>query len=79
MSFDDLVTALQHLDGLKVKGKTGQNFYVKSRAFLHFHGSDTGTYADVRFGADWERVPAATSPERSALLARVQAHLRVAG
>ena len=76
-TFDDLIAELRATDGLIAKGKTGQNFYVKSKAFLHFHGRDAngGPYADVRDATDWERVPISTPEERQALVARVRAHL----
>jgi hypothetical protein len=32
-------------------------FYVKGRAFLHFHADQTGLYADLREGGDWRRLP----------------------
>ena len=32
-------------------------FYVKGRAFLHFHADRTGLFADLRQGDDWCRLP----------------------
>jgi hypothetical protein len=32
-------------------------FYVKGRAFLHFHADRTGLFADLRQGDDWRRLP----------------------
>lgn len=49
-------------------------FYLKSRAFLHFHEDPTGLYADVRApdGAAFERLKVDQAPGRAALLARVR-------
>ena len=75
MTHDDLVAALRAIEGLRDKGKAHPHFYLRSRPFLHFHGDDAGRYADVRFGDDWEPVPAATPAQRRALLRRVTAHV----
>jgi hypothetical protein len=32
-------------------------FYVKGRAFLHFHADRAGLFADLREGDDWRRLP----------------------
>jgi hypothetical protein len=32
-------------------------FYMKGRAFLHFHADRTGLFADLRQGDDWRRLP----------------------
>ena len=31
-------------------------FYLKGKAFLHFHEDRAGLFADVRDGGDWHRV-----------------------
>lgn len=77
-TLDGVMDELRTIDGLVVKGKTQSAFYYKSRAFLHFHRGDDGIYADVRFGADWEPVPAETLEEREALLERVRNHVGTA-
>jgi hypothetical protein len=74
-SHADLLDALRSLDGLVEKGKTAGHFYVRSRPFLHFHGSEDGLCADLRRARDWERVPAATPDDRAAVLRAVQEHL----
>jgi hypothetical protein len=74
MTFDELVEALRGVDGLRDVGKVHPNFRYRSKPFLHFHGDD-GVYADVRFGAEFERVDVNTPAERAALLARVAAHV----
>jgi len=47
-------------------------FYVRSKAFLHFHEDPSGMHADVRPGPEWIRVRAETAAEQDALLARIQ-------
>jgi hypothetical protein len=54
--------------------KTGV-FYLRSRAFLHFHEDPAGIFADVRLGEDFTRMRVTTPRERRALLAAVDAHL----
>ena len=75
MTFDELVRALRAIDGLREKGKLYPNFHFRSRPFLHFHVSERAIYADVRFGGDFERVPASTPQERRDLLRRVRDHV----
>jgi len=76
MSHEELVDALRALDGLVDVGGDPPNFQFRSRPFLHFHTSDEGTYADVRFGTgDFEPVWASTPQERLELLARVADHV----
>ena len=50
-------------------------YYLKSRAFLHFHEDPTGLFADVRLADDFERRPVTTRAQRAALMKRVEAHL----
>ena len=46
-------------------------FYLRSRAFLHFHEDPAGLFCDARFdpAADFERRPVNSSAERKRLLA----------
>ena len=30
-------------------------FYLKGKAFLHFHEDPAGIFADIKIGNDWER------------------------
>ena len=46
-------------------------FYIKSRAFLHFHEDPGGLFADVRFNAEFERFPVNTKTERRLLLDKI--------
>jgi hypothetical protein len=43
-------------------------FYVKGRAYLHFHEDRAGLFADLRQGGDWQRFPVNSSDERAKLL-----------
>ncbi len=72
-ALDDLVTALRGIDGITEK-RPGA-FSRGSRAFLHFHDDPTGYYADIRFGADFERFRLTTRREQQALLSRVRREL----
>jgi hypothetical protein len=46
-------------------------FYIKGRAFLHFHKDPTGLFADLRQGEDWQRFPVNDPDECASLLAAV--------
>ena len=48
-------------------------FYVKGRAFLHFHADPAGLFADVRAGdGDFERLRVDDAAGAKALLERVR-------
>jgi len=51
-------------------------FYVKSRAFLHFHQDRTGLFADLRDGREWRRLPVNDPGERANLLSAVGRTIR---
>jgi hypothetical protein len=44
-------------------------FYVRGKAFLHFHEDPAGLFADLRVGSDWQRFPLNSPDERAGLLA----------
>jgi hypothetical protein len=46
-------------------------FYLKGKAFLHFHEDRAGLFADLRQGGDWQRLPVNSSDERAEVLALV--------
>ena len=46
-------------------------FYIKGRAFLHFHEDRTGLFADLRDGREWRRLPVNDPGERANLLSAV--------
>jgi hypothetical protein len=62
----DLLVNLRARTGL-VEKRPGI-FYVKGRAFLHFHEDRAGFFADLRQGGDWQRLPVNSSDERAELL-----------
>lgn len=48
------------------------SFYLKSKAFLHFHEDPAGIFADVKLDlVEFERYRATTAKEQQALLARI--------
>ena len=47
-------------------------FYVRSKAFLHFHEDPSGLHADVRLGPDFSRFRVETEEERDELLTRIE-------
>jgi hypothetical protein len=52
-------------------------FYLKSKAFLHFHEDPAGLFADLRDtqGKDFDRIDVTAEPGRVQLLALVTARL----
>jgi hypothetical protein len=62
----DLLVNLRARTGL-VEKRPGI-FYVKGRAYLHFHEDRAGLFADLRQGGDWQRFPVNSSDERAELL-----------
>jgi hypothetical protein len=54
-------------------------FYVKGRAFLHFHADRAGLFADLRHGDDWLRLPVNEPGDCRMLLDRVDQILELAG
>jgi hypothetical protein len=70
MNLKTLLERLRFLPGL-VEKKPGI-FYLKSKAYLHFHEDPAGNFADVRLaGDDFERFAVNTSQEQEALLERI--------
>jgi hypothetical protein len=47
-------------------------FYVRSKAFLHFHEDPSGLHADVRLGPEFSRFRVETQEERDDLLTRIE-------
>jgi hypothetical protein len=54
-------------------------FYVKGRAFLHFHEDRAGLFADLRQDGDWLRLPVNGPADRARLLDSVNRMLGRAG
>jgi hypothetical protein len=46
-------------------------FYLKSRAFLHFHDDPAGVFADLRLAGQFVRLPVTTAVEQADLLERI--------
>jgi hypothetical protein len=51
-------------------------FYVRGRAFLHFHEDRTGLFGDLRDLCDWRRLRVNDAGERANLLAVVDRALQ---
>ena len=69
-----LLTELRAIEGI-VEKRPGA-FSRGSRAFLHFHDDPTGSYADVRFGDEFERCRVTTKREQQALVSRIRTELK---
>jgi hypothetical protein len=55
-------------------------FYLKSKAFLHFHDDPGGVFADVKLdGIEFTRLPVTTRAEQRALLRHIDACLDGSG
>jgi hypothetical protein len=66
-SLEAFLVKLRALPGL-VERKRGI-FYVKSKAYLHFHEDPAGVFADAKLGGDeFERFPVNTRQEQEFLL-----------
>ena len=50
-------------------------FYLRSRAFLHFHEDPRGLFADAKLGGDFSRFPVNTPKQQEKLLARIDRFL----
>jgi hypothetical protein len=72
---DGILARLRELGTLKEKSRGV--FYLRGKAALHFHEDPAGLFADLRIGADWERVPVNTDMERTRLLRVVAERLGV--
>jgi hypothetical protein len=65
----ELLQKLRNRPGL-VERRPGI-FYVKGRAFLHFHEDRAGLFADLRQGGDWLRLAVNGRDDRERLLLAV--------
>ncbi len=74
-AIEPLLTQIRRHPALREKGRGV--FYLKSRAFLHFHEDPAGIFADVRApgGADFDRVKVDDETGARDLLARVDTAL----
>jgi len=75
-ALDRLSTLLGELrDRPVLREKSRGVFYLRSRAFLHFHEDPSGLFADVRLGDDFVRMPVTSTSQQATLLKRVDRHL----
>jgi hypothetical protein len=72
---EPLLARLRLLPGLKERSRG--IFYLKSRAFLHFHEDPAGLFADIRCidGRDFDRINVDAPDAREALFERAKASL----
>lgn len=77
-TLEPLLERLRAVDGLKEK-KPGI-YYVKSRAFLHFHEDGEKVFADARLNPteDFVRLPATSKREQDALVRAVKTSVKPA-
>ena len=71
-ALDDLSDVLERLRALPgLRERDRGVFYLRSRAFLHFHEDPAGLFADLRTadGADWDRIDVTAPEGRARLLA----------
>ena len=66
---EEVLARLRDFGALKEKARGV--FYVRGKAALHFHEDPAGLFADIRTGAEWERIAVNTAAERAGLLRRV--------
>jgi hypothetical protein len=64
---EPLLARLRTLPGLKEKSRG--IFYLKSKAFLHFHEDPAGLFADLREDSDFTRYEVTSSEGQEALFA----------
>ena len=72
-AIEPLLARLRGMSGLREKARGV--FYLKGRAFLHFHEDSTGLYADVRSpaGGDFDRLKLEGPDAEAALIGRAEA------
>ena len=71
-ALEPLLARVRALPGLKEKARG--TFYLKSRAFLHFHEDPAGLFADVRLsGDDFTRMRVTELAEQEALMRLLEA------
>jgi hypothetical protein len=75
MTSGELAASLRQIDGQRDKGKHPPNFHFRSKPFPDFRNGPGRTYADVRFGGDFEPVTGSTPKQREVLLEQVKAHV----
>jgi hypothetical protein len=75
-ALDALEGLLEQLRALgEMREKARGVFYLRSKAFLHFHEDPTGFYADLRSGAEFERLKVDSPDQQRALVDSVRQRL----
>lgn len=73
-TLEPLISAIRGLPGLRER-KPGI-FYVKSKAYLHFHEDPAGVFADIKLRDDqFSRYPVNTPREQEQLIKLAQTNL----
>jgi hypothetical protein len=67
---EPLLARVRELDGL-IEKKRGV-FYLRSKAFLHFHEDPSGLHADVRLSSDFERFRVDTPARQDDLISAIK-------
>ncbi len=76
-ALDRLAPLLEQLRNRRaLREKRPGIFYLKSRAFLHFHEDPEGLFADVRLREDFSRLSATSKAQWATLLKRIDERLR---
>jgi hypothetical protein len=71
---DTIEPLLERIRALPLKEKSRGIFYLKSRAFLHFHEDPQGLFADIRAedGKDFDRLQVDDPAAREDLVAKAR-------
>ncbi len=69
---EPILTSIRLLPGLTER-KPGI-FYIKSKAFLHFHEDSAGVFADVKLSEEFKRFPVNTRSEQAAFVKLLMRH-----
>ena len=67
-ALDELAALLEAVRARGLKEPRPGIFYRKGKAWLHFHEDKAGLFADIRFGAAWERFRVSDAGEQANLL-----------
>jgi hypothetical protein len=69
---EPILSKVRKMPALREKGRG--TFYLRSRAFLHFHEDRTGLFADVRLHPDegFVRMPATSVADRARLIKAIE-------
>ena len=73
---EPLLLNLRAISALKEKGRGV--FYVKSKAWLHFHEDPAGSFADLWDGRQWLRFEVDSRTQQKTMLAALRKSLQTA-